>query len=214
MAITTYAELATTVASWLHRTDLASQIVDFISLAEDEINTDMRLRLMESDESLTLLIDTRTIALPSRFIEPIKLELTFTGRQNEELTYLTPSQMNPDPSTGAKYQPEFYTINGSNIEFRNSADQSYGVTFRMLKGFDLASTSTNSLLSAYPGLYLYGALLQASAFTINDDRIATWAKMYLNLKTKVNRIEVRTKTLATLRTDMPMGQDRNNIFKG
>lgn len=214
MAITTYAELATTVASWLHRTDLAAQIVDFISLAEDEINTDMRLRLMESDESLTLLINTRTIALPTRFIEPIKLELTFTGRQNEELTYLTPSQMNPDPSTGAKYQPEFYTINGANIEFRNSADQSYGVTFRMLKGFDLANTSTNSLLSAYPGLYLYGALLQASAFTVNDDRIATWAKMYLNLKTKVNRIEARTKTLATLRTDVPMGQDRNNIFKG
>lgn len=214
MAITTYTELQTTVASWLHRTDLTSQVVDFISLAEDEINTDMRLRLMEVDESLTLLINTRTIALPSRFIEPIKLELTFTGRQNEELTYLTSSQMNPDPSTGAKYQPEYYTINGSNIEFRNSADQSYGVTFRMLKGFDIANTSTNSLLTNYPGMYLYGALIQASAYLVNDPRLAVWSGMYRNLKNKVNRQEARTKALATMRTDLPTGREHNNIFKG
>jgi hypothetical protein len=215
MAITTYAQLQASVISWLHRADLSAQVLDFISLAESEINTDMRLRLMEVDESVTLLSGARTVALPSRFLEPIKLELVFTGRENEELTYLTPQQMNNDASTGARYQPEFWTVNGDTITFPNSADQNYTLTFRMLKGLDIASTTTNALLTAYPGIYLYGTLLQAQAYMVNDMRISTWANMYSNLVKKANRQEARTKTLATLRSDHPSArQGRSNIFRG
>lgn len=216
MAITTYAELQATVISWVHRADLATQVVDFIALAESEINTDMRLRLMEVDEPLALLAGARTIALPSRFLEPIKLELVFPGRDNEALTYLTPQEMTPDAATGSSYQPEYWTVNGDTIEFPNDADQNYTLTFRMLKGFDIAATSNNALLTKYPGVYLYGALLQAQPYMVNDARMATWAVMYSNLVKKANRLEARNKTLANLRTEHPSALRRwaSNIFRG
>lgn len=215
MALSTYSDLKAAVADWLHRADLTAQVADFIALAESEINTDMRLRLMEADESLTLAAGARTIALPTRYLEPIQLELVFAGRENEPLTYLTPTQMIIDPSTGARYQPEYWTVNGDAIEFPNSADQAYTFTFRMLKGFDIANTSTNALLTAYPGIYLYGALLQAQAYMVNDPRISTWASMYGNLVKKANRKEARTKSLATLRSEHPSArQSHSNIFRG
>ena len=37
MALTTYAELKTSVGDWLNRTDLAAAISDFVSLAEAQI---------------------------------------------------------------------------------------------------------------------------------------------------------------------------------
>ena len=42
MAITTYAELKSSIANWLNRDDLTSVIPDFISLAEAQIARDVR----------------------------------------------------------------------------------------------------------------------------------------------------------------------------
>jgi hypothetical protein len=39
----------------------------------------------------------------------------------------------------------------------------------------LASTSTNWLLTLAPDLYLYGALLEASPYIQNDERLGVWA---------------------------------------
>jgi hypothetical protein len=213
MAITTYTELEAALADWIHRSDLTSRIPDFIALAEDEINTDMRLRLMEVDETVTFS-SGRTVALPSRFLEPIKLSLVYAGADDEELTYQSPAQMVVNDSVGVACRPLYWTINGDNIEFPNRADTSYTLTFRMLKGFDIASTSTNALLTKYRGLYLYGALVQASAWVGADERIGKWKSMYLNMKKKVNRQEARTKTLTLLQTDMPGTYPRMNILRG
>jgi hypothetical protein len=37
---------------------------------------------------------------------------------------------------------------------------------------------TNPILTAYPDLYLYGALLEAMPFLADDTRLATWQAMY------------------------------------
>lgn len=211
--MSTYAELLTTIADWTHRSDLTTRIPDFIALAEDEINTEMRLRLMEVDETLTFS-SGRTVALPTRFLEPIKLSLVYAGADDEELVYQTPAQMVVNDSVGVACRPIYWTINGDTIEFPNRADTSYTLTFRMLQGFDIASTSTNSLLTKYRGLYLYGALVQASAWLGADDRIPKWKSMYLNMKKKVNRQEARAKTLALLQNDMPGTYPRMNILRG
>lgn len=212
MALTTYTELKAAVADWLHRTDLTSQVVDFITLAESEINTELRLRLMETDETLTLLNGGTTVALPARFSEPILLEIVYTGRDNRRLSYLTPQQMAIQTATSG--EPTYYTINGDNIEFPFPSDQDYTLRFRMLADFDIASTSTNDLLDKYPGIYLYGSLLQAAPYMVNDARIQTWAAMYSNLVKKVNKAEGRTRTLTTLHSDLPSTGSRSNILRG
>lgn len=214
MTLSTYTELQASVADFLHRTNLTAQVVDFIALAESEINTDMRLRLMESDETLTLASGATTVALPARYSEPIRLDIVIAGQDNRELKYLTPQQMVIEATTGSACEPDFWTINGANLQFPAPADRAYSLLFRMLKDFDIASTSTNALLTKYPGIYLYGALLQAAPYMVNDQRIPTWATMYSNLVAKANKKEARTRVLTTLRTELPGTGRRTNIYRG
>jgi hypothetical protein len=211
MALSTYTALKAAVADWLHRANLTAQVADFITLAESEINTEMRMRLMETDSTLTLTSGASTVALPARYSEPLFLELVISGQENTRLTYLTPDQMPTQTGTG---EPRYWTINGANIEFPYDADQAYTLRFHHLADFDLATTETNSLLTKYPGIYLYGALLQAAPYMVNDARIPTWERMYEKLKAKVIKKEGRTRKLATLQTDVPARRCRTNIIQG
>lgn len=204
MALANYADLQASIASWTHRSNLTAQIPDFIALAESEINTDMRLRLMAQTFPLTLLSGTQTVAMPARFIEPIQLEIVFTGRDNKPLTYLSAQQITNNSSAGVAGEPQYWTIDEDNISFPYPADQDYALSFRMLQGFSLANTSTNALMTKYPGIYLYGSLLQAAAFGYNDARIPVWKTMYEGLKKKINKSESRTEVLTNMKTDVPI----------
>jgi len=44
MALTTYSELKTSIADWLNRSDLTTQIADFIALTEADFNSKLRVR--------------------------------------------------------------------------------------------------------------------------------------------------------------------------
>jgi len=214
MALSTYTELKAALADWLHRTDLTSQIVDFIDLAEVEINSEIRTRQMQVDETLSLTSGTKTVALPSRYIDPISLELVITGENNTPLFYVSPQNISSNTATSSR--PVFWTINGDNIEFEYLADQTYSLSFRMLKGYDLAATETNDLLTKYPGLYLFGALLQAAPYMVDDQRIGTWQNSYDKALSKAKKVEGRNSRLVTLRTEFPLsGASRNsNIITG
>jgi hypothetical protein len=215
MSITTYAELQTSLASWTHRSDLTAQIPDFIAMAEDEMNAELRLRLMEVDESLSVASGARTVALPAGFIEPVKLELIYgDGSDNRALQFITMKQFTRSAVSGSSVIPIYWTINGANIEFPDPVDQAYTLTLRMLKRLNLASTSTNDLLTNYRGMYLYGALLQAAPYMANDARIPTWQRFYDRLKAQVMKKEARSKALAILMTDLPHRGYRSNILRG
>src|SRR5215471_14212866 len=127
MAITTYSELQTAVANWLHRADLAVRIPEFIALAEARLNRDLRLRTMESSESVSTAIGSRTVPLPAGFLEPLALFIErSTGR--DALTF-KPSRLEADATPG---EPQFWTIDGANIAFERPADAIYALTFKML----------------------------------------------------------------------------------
>jgi hypothetical protein len=215
MSITNYSELRFAVGDWLHRSDLSTQVEDFISLAEDELNADLRLRLMEVDETLSLAAGDRSIALPDGYIEPVKLELIYgDGSDNTPLTYVSTPYFTRSAVTGAATEPRYFNISGANIEFPDPSDRSYTLTFRMLKRLDIASTDTNALLDGYKGLYLYGALLQVVPYMRDDARISIWQALYDRLLTKVKKKEARSKALAVLFTDLPQNTCRSNILRG
>jgi hypothetical protein len=184
-------------------------------MAEDELNTQIRGRLLEVDETLTILAGATTVALPDRYIEPVFLEIVFNDdRENERLTYLSPDQMTVFSSPTARQEPEYWTINGGNIEFPEPADLQYQLRFRMLKRLNLFEDLTNEVITNYRGLYLYGSLLQAAPYIIGDERIPTWTRMYENLLKKVRDKESRVNVRANLRTEIDYHVRRSDIFRG
>ena len=162
MAITTYAELQTAVASWLHRD--VDQIVDFITMAEKRINSLLDSRVGEVDASLTATPSSRYITLPTGYIRPLQLWCTYYDPRREVL-YVTPQDL--ITSTSESY-PTQYTINGASIEFNYPPDIAYTYTLKYKKHYDIAITSTNDILTNYPQIYLYGALVEACLLTRED----------------------------------------------
>lgn len=212
MALSNYAELTNSVIDWLHRADLTAQVADFIALAESEINAELKMRLQVVDEDLTLNVTERTIALPARFIEPVSLDLVISGQKNDPLTYRQPQQLGINASLSAR--PVYWAINGDTVEFANPSDDTYSMVLRMVQGFDIASTTTNSVLTAYPGLYLYGALLQAAPYLVNDQRIQVWQSTYNRVLAKAKRKEGRANALVSLVTDLPGTARHSSILEG
>jgi len=41
-----------------------------------------------------------------------------------------------------------------------------------------ASNANNWILTSYPDVYLYGALLEASPYLVEDERVNVWAQLY------------------------------------
>lgn len=205
MAISTYAELQTAVASWLHRD--VSQIVDFITLAEKRINSLLDSRIAEVDASLTATISSRYIALPAGHMRPLGLWLT-TYNPRIEIGYEIPENIHVSTASG---QPFRYTIDGSNIAFDCPADLAYTFTFRYKKGYDIASTSTNDILTNYPGLYLYGALVDSCMLTREDPTI--FEQRFQTALEEALKTESKNKAHATIQSDMIV-TDRSNILTG
>lgn len=216
MALTTYSELKTAIASYLHRTYLTTQIPDFITLLESRMNRKLRLRVMESDETVTFTSGTRTIALPTGYIEPISLGLVITNEPRDYLNYLLPKQLDLNANSNSARRPQYYTINGTNIEFPSPADQTYTMNFRMVKAFALSDASpTNYLLTNYPDLYLYGAMMEAMPYINNDNRMALWENRYNTAFEEIQNKEARSKALVRLVTESPLRGIRGfNVYAG
>ncbi len=89
MSFTTYAELQTTIAEYLARSDLTTQIPDFIRLAEVRLRRDLRIRQMLTSTSLTCTSGTATVNIPSDFLE-VK-DFVVAGNPVFPLNYESPS---------------------------------------------------------------------------------------------------------------------------
>ena len=68
MAFTSYTTLKSTIADYLARSDLTSQIPDFITLAENRLRRDLRIRQMLKYVTTNTVAGDGTVALPSDFL--------------------------------------------------------------------------------------------------------------------------------------------------
>lgn len=211
MSITTYAELVTALdgsSGYLHRTDLTAKIPDFIRLAESRINRKMRLLLQEQESTLTATIGSRTMAVPTRFGTPIALWLT-TYLPRTDLIYVNPEAL---PVSNSNSASSYYTVDGSTIATENPADIAYTYTFRYLTVFDLATTLTNTVLTDYPDIYVYGALVASVPWTRDNSNLELWSGLFDQAIKEAISDTNATKSRANLRTEF--GSARPNILRG
>ncbi len=156
MAIGTNAELKAAVASWLHRSDLTTQIPDFVALCEADIRRDLRVREMEDSTSVALT--STELAIPTGFLEA--RQVTLNGIV---VDYVLPQQFTPI----AEDTTYTYTVKGTNLVFQTSSGD---VKVDFYKSFTALSASgdTNWLLTNHPDAYLFGALAWACTYTQDD----------------------------------------------
>ena len=179
MAIGTFAELKTAAANWLDRSDLTDRIPEFIALAEARFNRILRIRDMETvSTAISTVAGTREYSLPTGFVQMKEFHLT--TEPITPLSYITPEMMSRMWAGSTTAKPQVFTIIADNVRLGPSPDAVYTTSMLYYKTFTALSTdnTTSDMLTKNPDVYLYGTLLEAEPFIMNDERVALWATAF------------------------------------
>ena len=181
MALTTYTELKSSLADWLNRTDLTSVIADFISLAEAQMERQLRTRQMIVRATASFAAAAEFGTVPDDFMEVKSIKLDTNPVTS--LTFQTIEAMDQLSNTTylSSGKPLYFTVVGNQFRLLPIPDGAYTADLvYYAKLTKLSSTvATNWLLTQAPDVYLYGALLQAAPYLQDDARISVWSSLYL-----------------------------------
>ena len=186
MAINTYATLQTAVANWLDRDDLTDRIPEFISLAEARFNRILRIRMMETiSTSITTAAGTKDYDLPTGYVQMKEFHLTTSPAT--PLAYVTPEMMFRMWPGSNEAKPNVYTIITGKVSLGPTPDAVYTTSMLYYKTVDALGddNTTTTMLTQNPDVYLYGSLLEAEPFLMNDQRVELWATAFQQALTDI-----------------------------
>lgn len=200
MAINSYAALKTQIAAYLDRNDLTAQIPNFIAMAESDLQADIAdLPWLQERATATTAAGTATANTTGIY------SLIDAWLDGEHISMVQPSGI---PTTVTETgRPTLVCIDGVNaLRFYPTPDAAYAVDViyvpvisPSLAGGAPDDTATNWILQQHPGAYMYGALLHASAFIKDDNRLQLWQTGY---DTAINRLRAANRQgRTTMRAD-------------
>lgn len=178
MAISTYSDLQTTIATYLARSDLTSIIPDFIRLAENRLSRDLRIRQMLTVATATTTGGDSTVGLPTDFLEMRDIHLDTNPVVT--LTYMAPNNFYGKARTKESGKPVNYTVLANEMQLAPIPDSEY--TLQMLYYVNPEPLSVNNMTNVWLtycfDALLYASLAEAEPYLMNDGRIQTWAALY------------------------------------
>jgi hypothetical protein len=197
MALDTFAGLKTTIADYLNRDDLTAIIPSFITLAEAKFNRKLRTRQMV--KRATASIDTQYFAYPADWLQA--KEFILNTNPITVLEFATDAYS--DKLKAENYfsvgKPAYYSISGTQIEVIPAPDATYtGELKYYAKITALSDSNTSNWLLAYaPDLYLYGALIEATPYLKDDERLGTWGQLYTSSLSDIEVADERASVSST-----------------
>lgn len=159
-------QLKTKVADWLDRTDLDSQIGDFVQLAAQRIYR--TARTPTNERLLTATATNGTFEIPQQFIAVRWIQVdgvTLTPAPGSEVY---------DDLSGA---PQKYGRIGDFIYFYPRQRTDFVMSYFVIENFS-NDTDTPALLQVALDAFLYGALVEAAPFLQDDARLPVWEAKY------------------------------------
>ncbi|HYQ20082.1 MAG TPA: hypothetical protein VEQ64_05940, partial [Xanthobacteraceae bacterium] len=173
MSITTYTELKAAVENWLDHTLFTARVPEFIALFEAAANRRLRVQQQETQGAALLPSAVNgSVLLPADYLA--WRHVTWQGTPTVELNYVAPAYLEaayPTPATGI---PAVFTIEGMALKIRPLSTTGIRLDYFQKIPALADAAATNWLLAAHPDLYLFGALLEAEMFGVNDERAPLW----------------------------------------
>jgi hypothetical protein len=187
MSFTSYSDLQTTIAGYLARSDLTTQIPDFIRLAETRLRRDLRIRQMLKSVTTETVATDSTVELPSDFLEV--RDFVVVGNPVVPLNYYSPSAFNRNTRSWESGKPKDYTVLATDFQLAPIPDSNYTVKMFYFAAptFLSDSNTSNAFLANTPDALLYGALLEAAPYLMDDARINTWGTMFDRAMASITR---------------------------
>lgn len=170
--------LQSSVAGWLHRTDLGSVIPDFVMLAEKRINGVLEARAQDLTATLTTTSGEPTVDLP-RDLNSIH-SLSIAGYGNVDfIDNAKFGKTYAEQSTGV---PRNYTIIGGAIKLGPIPDDTYSIECIYRAGVQALADSggTNWLIEQHAEIYLAATMCEACMYTRDATELAKWEGKFAN----------------------------------
>jgi hypothetical protein len=170
VALTTYGDLKASVADWATRSDLTTQVPDFIGWAHQEICRRLRANVMLASADLT--INAETINQPTGFVAFKRLYLDTTPRK-KIATVSAETAMDMSVTHVTSTYPTAVAVEGTLLRFAplfTGTATGKALYYKEPTALS-ADADTNVVLTKYPFLYLYGAL-EALFRYLEDDNNA------------------------------------------
>jgi hypothetical protein len=161
------ADLIDTLGEWLDRDDLETKADTFIVLTEARLN-----RLLEDpDMEVSTTLTGDGASLPVDFGSMVSIGTSdgypLAQMGNEEYAAIR-------PISGIS---RYYTIRAGKIYYVPGSANPTLIYRRKIPALT-SSNTTNWLLDRAPDVYLYGCLVQAFGWDMDDDRVAGWKGMF------------------------------------
>jgi len=178
MALANYTDLLASVASWLNRTDLTAVIPDFVTLAEERIALDLRARRQVVTTALMTVGGVQSVTLPADFLEAENIAITSTSPQ-AAMSIITPEIMDRKYPAGYQTgQPVVYCYLGNTIQFGPTPDAAYTISLDYYQRLNIATSTTNWLLTNHPSIYLNACLVEGCAYLMDVDKAQAYDARY------------------------------------
>ena len=211
----TFNELQTDIQNYLERGASAAvdpivyqQIPRLITLAERRISADLKVEGFIVAVNSEMQTGVSVYPKPDRWRKTISINFG-TGTTNSTRTPLFPRSYeyvrNYWPDESQTGQPKFYAdYNYNNWLIGPTPNQAYPfeILYYELPALLSTTNQTNWLTDYAPQLILYGALLEATPFLKNDERIEVWKSFYQDALQAINSEDLsRIVDRSTARTE-------------
>lgn len=126
--------------------------------------------------------------VPGEYIDGDEYQLTYQSKDALDQLKLDNPQWRPradmaEEETGEPRQPikaGHFTYHGRTVEIWPDPSQQFRLELDYYEGVSALSDAnpTNTVLTKYPDLYLYGSLIHSAPFLRDDPRTAIWSKLF------------------------------------
>lgn len=186
MALDTYANLKTAVADRINRTDMADEIVDFITLSETEIRR--WLRTLWNQRRSYAVPTSAFVALPDDYNGTVSIQYE-SGSNRYTVEQVSPhllDQLCPSNSTGL---PRYYAIHDGQYELRPGFGASNAIEVEITYYYKPTvlsdSNTSNEILANAPDLLFYRILAEAFDHLFDEQRAAKYMGLHEKIKAEL-----------------------------
>lgn len=197
MSFSTYSDLKDRIADQLARSDLTTQIPDFITLFEAAAARKLRIRPMETTATLTPT--GGVVALPGDYLG--WRSVTWNGSTKIVLTYENPQYVDSLWPTAPAGIPRMFTIVGGNLKVYPTDSSS--IIFDYYAKNEALDTDLNSLYANHPDAYYFGALVEAYTFVKDYDQAQIWKARRDEVFDEITKLNFREQGSMQIRTMGP-----------
>ena len=171
MSLSSYSDIQNAISTWLNRQDLDAKIPDFITLCEADLQRNVIHEMGMSNRDVMTSYNGY-ITLPDDFNGVI----SFKGTQRIKFVTLNQFDSYDNPSAG---DPSEYTLSGGRAYLGPNPPvdgSQFTLTYKVK--IDLLRFGPNWILENHPDAYLYGSLIHAEPYIVEDERVPLWKSYY------------------------------------